>query len=76
MKMHEYLVIYTNKDGASFHSIKIWPEIETMLRKMEVVGGRMRVFRLVGSQDPQLMRIIHCKDCYWLETMSGIHVEG
>lgn len=76
MKAYEYLVIYTNEARESFHSIKVWPEIETMLRKMEVVGGRMRVFRLIGDQDPQLVRIIHCKDCYWLETMSGIHVEG
>ena len=76
MSKHEYLVIYTNKDGESFHSIKIWSEIETMLRKMEVVGGRMRVFRLVGDKDPQLMRIMHCKNYYWLETLGGIHVDG
>lgn len=76
MKMSEYLVIYTNKAGESFHSIKVWPEIETMLRKMEVVGGRMRVFRLVGCKDPQLMQIYHCRDAYWLASPYGVHVEG
>ena len=74
--MNEYLVIYQNKEGKTFYSIKTWPEIEKMLRKREEVGGKMRVFRLSGISDPALVRIIHCKDMYWLETMSGIHVEG
>lgn len=74
--MNEYLVTYRNKEGRCFHSIKTWPEIETMLRKMEVVGGNIRVFRLIADKDPQILRIVHCGNSYWLETLYGIHVEG
>lgn len=74
--MNNYLVIYQNKEGKCFHSIKTWPEIEVMLRKMAKVCGWMRVFRLIGTRDPQRMVINHCVDSYWLEDIYGNHVEG
>lgn len=74
--MNQYLVLYRNKDGNCFQSIKIWPEILKMLRKLEEVGGRMRIFRLNGVQNPYLVRVVRCKDMYWLETLNGIHIEG
>lgn len=74
--MNQYLVLYKNKEGSCFQSIKIWPEIEKMLRKMEEAGGRMRVFQLNGINTPYALRVIHCNNTFWLETMNGIHVEG
>ena len=72
----KYLVIYRNREGKCFYSLKVWSEIEAMLRKMETWGGHMRVFRLSGDSNPQRMVINHCVDKYWLETVYGVHVEG
>jgi len=74
--LNQYLVLYKNQEGNTFQSIHTWAEIEPMLYKMEKVGGRIRIFRLNGLNDPYLVRVVHCKDMYWLETMNGIHLEG
>lgn len=72
--MNQYLVLYRNKDGNCFQSIKIWPEIEKMLRKLEEVGGGMRIFRLNGMNHPELMRVCHEDDAYWLEPINRIQL--
>lgn len=74
--MNQYLVLYKNMEGNTFQSIHTWAEIEPMLYKMEVAGGRMRIFRLNGLNTPYLVRVVHCKNMYWLETMNGTHLEG
>ena len=74
--MNEYLVMYQPpNDNKYYPSLHIWPEILTMLKKNEEVKGRLFVYRFVDEKTRPL-RVIHCRNLYWLETMYGYHVEG
>lgn len=74
--MNQYLVMYQPpNDNKYYPSLHIWPEILTMLRKNEEVKGRMFVYRFI-EEKPRALRVIHCRDLYWLEDMYGNHIEG
>ena len=66
--MKQYLVSYKNTDGAKFHSLKTWPEIQKMLRIMEEVGGEVRIYRL-DKVDPERVWPYKVKDTYMLGDM-------
>ena len=76
MKMSEYLAIYTNPEGKRFNSIKTWPELQTMLNKMEVVGGSMRIYRL-DKIDPERVWAVKVQNgVYYLADMFRNTVES
>lgn len=73
--MNQYLVTYKNPDGAKFHSLKAWSEIQKMLRIMEEVGGEVRIYRL-DKIDPERVWPYKVKDMYMLCDMYRNIVEG
>jgi len=73
--MNQYLVTYKNTDGAKFHSLKTWPEIQTMLRTMEEVGGGIWIYRL-DKVAPERVWPRKVKDTYMLEDLFRNIVEG
>ena len=73
--MNQYLVSYKNTDGAKFHSLKTWQEIQKMLRIIEKVGGEVRIYRL-DKIDPERVWPYKVKDMYMLGDMYRNIVEG
>ena len=77
--MNQYLVMFNprpQKSGKYFPSLHVWPEILTMLRKMQEVGGEIHIYRLDKGSPEQVF--VNCANhtVYWLEDMYGNHVEG
>ena len=78
--MNEYLVMYNpspQKDNKYYPSLHIWPDILTMLRKMQEVGGEIHIYRLDKGCHPERV-FVNCANhtIFWLEDMYGNHVEG
>ena len=73
--MTQYLVMYQPKDQNEwFPSLHVWPEILSMLRKSDEVGGKFRIYR-IGSFDPQRLWIMRVNGMFWLEDMYGNYIE-
>jgi hypothetical protein len=73
--VNQYLVTYKNTKMERFHSLKVWPEIQKMLRTMEEVGGSIRVYRL-DKAVPEQVWPHKVKDEYMLFDMYRNLVEG
>lgn len=74
--MNQYLVMYRPpNDNKYYPSLHIWPEILTMLRKKDEVGGFIKVFDL-RTGNPQQLLVVKSKGNYWLEDLYENHVEG
>ena len=75
--MKQYLVMYTTPNyRKKFTSVKTWPELQTMLNKMEVVGGSMRIYRLDRIDPERVWAVLVKKGTWYLEDMFGNKVEG
>ena len=75
--MNEYLVMYQPpNDNKYYPFLHIWPEILTMLIKIEEFGGHIRIYRL-DKKEPEPVGVV-CVDSgeYYLNDVYGNYLEG
>lgn len=75
--MNQYLVMYQPpNDNKYYSSVKIWPEILTMLDKAEEAGGEFRFYRLDKGYPDRVWAVRVGKGVYYLAGVYQNHVEG
>lgn len=72
----KYLVMVEPSDYGLATYLMTAKEIGGMLNSIKSPGVAVHIYRLLKGRDPELLRMIHCRDSYWLETMYGTFVES